>query len=147
MPPKFKYQELVDTPLGPFADDEILSASFPPPEVLPTLEMLTLECAEEATGFDECEYIMPPSSDSLISKHTVFFYGVLKVDSLEWLSEGGRDLLEANVRKRDEELHPHIGTSRLRLERLYDNAKRRGLAISVFIRCEKNLAAEYMTCA
>ena len=147
MPPKFKFQELIDAPLGPFTDEEILSSSFPPPGFLPTLELLTLECAEEPIGFDECEHILAPSEDSLTARHPVFFYGVLKVDSLEWLSEDGRNLLEANLRKRDEELHPRIQTSRLTLERLYGDVRGRGSTISVIIHCEKKLPAEYMTCA
>jgi hypothetical protein len=146
MSPKFKFQQLINEPFGPYPDDEILSPSFPPPGFLPTLEVLALECANEAIGFDECEHILAPSQNSLTARHPVFFYGLLKIESLGWLSENGTDLLEAELRHRDQLLHPHIERSGITLERLYGNFKGRGSTISVYIRCEKKMAAEYMTC-
>lgn len=145
MPPKFNFQDLINKPLGPYSDAEILTKSFPPPGVLPTLELLALECANKPIGFDDCEHILAPSEDSLVSRHPVFFFGVLKVDSLEWLSDDGKNLLEADLRNRDEVLHPHIKKSGLTLERLYGDVSGQGSTVSVFIRCEKTLAAEYMT--
>ncbi|KIL60153.1 hypothetical protein M378DRAFT_26641 [Amanita muscaria Koide BX008] len=115
-----------------------------PPGFVPSLQLLTLECNNTSIGFDESEYVLAPPETSQINKYPVKFYGLLKIESLDWLSDEGKQLLEADYRKRDERLHA-VRKSELTLETLYGDAKGRGSQISVFISAEKTLAAEYMT--
>ncbi|KIL60135.1 hypothetical protein M378DRAFT_14316 [Amanita muscaria Koide BX008] len=127
MPPQFHFRDLVDEPYGPYSED-IFHQYFPVPGFVPSLQLLTLEC----------KYL------HRINKYPVKFYGLLKIESLDWLSDEGKQLLEAEYRKRDERLHA-VRKSELTLETLYGDAKGRGSQISVFISSEKTLAAEYMT--
>ncbi|KAM6501259.1 hypothetical protein JOM56_004273 [Amanita muscaria] len=144
MPPQFHFRDLVDEPYGPYSED-IFHQYFPAPGFVPSLQLLTLECNNTSIGFDESEYVLAPPETSQINKYPVKFYGLLKIESLDWLSDEGKQLLEADYRKRDEQLHA-VRKSEVTLETLYGDAKGRGSQISVFISSEKTLAAEYMTC-
>ena len=149
MPPtgEFKFHELIQKPLGPYSDSAILSSSFPPPGIIPTLECLVLECGpNQDIGLDDTEFLLRPAENSLISKNPVYFYGVLQIESLDWLSPEGKARLEKELQMRDKELHPNITGSGLTLVWLYGDAKGRGSMISVIIRCKKNMFVEYMTC-
>ncbi|KAM6497701.1 hypothetical protein JOM56_005649 [Amanita muscaria] len=143
MPPQFHFRDLIDEPYGPHSED-IFHPYFPAPGFVPSLQLLTLECNNTSIGFDESEYVLAPPETSQINKYPVRFYGLLKIESLDWLSDEGKQLLEADYRKRDERLHA-VRKSELTLETLYGDAKGRGSQISVFISAEKTLAAEYMT--
>jgi len=93
----------------------------------------------------------------------VRFFGVLKVESLGWLSDTGKEYLEAELRERDEEINgiddDEYGIDRdwtasargsrfqsgLTLERLYGSRPGEGSKISVWLCCEKNMAAAFLT--
>ncbi len=146
-PNEFRFRELIDEPLGPYPDSAILSSSFPPPGFLPTLECLTLERGDdEWIGLDDTEFVMPPSETNLVAKIPVYFYGTLKIESLDWLSPEGLTRLENELRIRDQELHPRLHKSQLTLQNVYGNAKGRGSMISVIVQCKKSMFVEYMTC-
>jgi hypothetical protein len=117
MPPnEFKFRELIDEPLGPYPDSAILSSSFPPPGFLPTLECLTFERDDKWIGLDDTELVMPPPESNLVAKIPVYFYGTLKIESLDWLSPEGLTRLENELRIRDQKLHPHLHESQLTLQ-------------------------------
>jgi hypothetical protein len=143
---EFRFRELIEKPLGPHFDSVILSPSFPQLGALPTLEYLTIECNKQFIGLDDTEFIVAPPETNLVSRKPVYFYGVLKIESLNWLSEEGLSSLEAELRLRDEELHPHLRGSMLTLKNVYGDAKGRGSMISVILKCRKSMYVEYMTC-
>ena len=143
---EFRFRELIEKPLGPHLDSIILSSSFPQLGFLPTLGGLTIECDKKFIGLDDTEFIVAPPETSLVSRKPVYFYGVLKIESLNWLSEDGLSSLEAELRHRDEELHPQLHTSMLTLKTVYGDAKGRGSMISVILKCKKSMYVEYMTC-
>ena len=143
---EFRFHELIEEPLGPHPDSVILSPTFPQYGVVQTLEYLTLECNKQFIGLDDTEFVVAPPETSLVSRKPVYFYGVLKIESLDWLSEEGLATLESELRHRDEELHPHLRASMLTLKAVYGDAKGRGSMISVVVKCKKSMYVEYMTC-
>lgn len=143
---EFRFRELIEKPLGPHFDSVILSPSFPQLGALPTLERLTIQCDKQFIGLDDTEFIVAPPETNIVSRKPVYFYGVLKIESLNWLSEDGRSSLEDELRLRDKELHPHLRGSKLSLKTVYGDAKGRGSMISVILKCRKSMYVEYMTC-
>ncbi|KAF8641109.1 hypothetical protein AX17_000752 [Amanita inopinata Kibby_2008] len=146
MAAQFQFRELVDEPFGPYRDEEILNKSFPPRHFVPTLETLMLECGDTPIGFDDSEFILPPPEHSWIAQNPVQFSGILRIESLDWLSPGGKQRLEAELRERDIELHRHLTTSPLSLAGVYGNGKAtKHSTIRVIINCVKCMFVEYMT--
>lgn len=96
--------------------------------------------------FDETEYIVTPPPDSCIAKHPVFFSGVLRIESLDWLSEQGLRYLEADFKNYDSKIHLEHNQSGLTLKSLYGSRPGEGLRIKVEVVYEKVLLAAYLTC-
>ncbi|KAJ7204295.1 hypothetical protein C8J57DRAFT_1100827, partial [Mycena rebaudengoi] len=83
----------------------------------------------------------------------VFFYGVLVVERLDWLSEQGRLFLETDLNVRDGSGRKSVKSKKaptprgLTLEGLYgDRVIGKGFAIKVWLRFEKSMAATFMSC-
>jgi len=97
--------------------------------------------------FDESEYIVTPPPDSSVAKNPVFFSGVLRIESLDWLSEQGLHYLETDLKNYDSKIHLEHNQSGLTLKSLYGSAPGwQGLRIKVEVVYEKVLLAAYLTC-
>lgn len=101
-------------------------------------------------SFDSSERYLTSAKDSA----PVFFFGVLIIDKLEWLSGGGRDVLQKELKKRDKTLSTHRSSQNsqkaseprnLTLAGLYDKGPHKGFKLSVCIFCEKHSPAMFMT--
>ncbi|KAJ7085726.1 hypothetical protein B0H15DRAFT_366086 [Mycena belliarum] len=151
MPPP-TLRELLKEPFGPYPDYAILDSSYKPQgKKLPQLERLRLRQDNQFIGFDSCErYLIPPDKEP----STVFFLGVLVIQKLEWLSPAGKDLLTKELNIRDSKLSVRRSSQNSRkstqlrelsLESLYGHTPGEGFRIKVWIRCEKDKSAMYMT--
>lgn len=99
-------------------------------------------------SLDVCErYVEPPEKAS----SPVFFFGVLVIEKLVFLSDKGKRLLKAELNDRDAKAGRSSQNSRksqlrqLTLEGLYGQTPGEGSKIKVWIRCEKESGAMYMT--
>jgi hypothetical protein len=93
---------------------------------------------------DDTEFILPPQPDNprqrVMSSGEVWVYGVVKVESVQWLSEKGAKLLEREIRKKDDEGRPASNyRSRLRLGELFAMLEAAGYAQrpSIVVRFKK----------
>lgn len=85
----------------------------------------------------------PPDSVPHPAKSVIQWYGVLTVDKLNWLSDQGRAWLEADLQKRDIDLHINKASSGLTLDTLYGSKKDEGLKIRVYLQGEKYASITY----
>ena len=97
-------------------------------------------------SFDETEYIVTPPPNSIVAKHPVLFAGVLRIESLDWLSEQGLRCLETDFKNYDSKIHLEHNRSRMTLKRLYGSPLDKRLWIKVKVVYEKVLFAAYLTC-
>ena len=93
--------------------------------------------------FDETEYIITPPPDSSVAKYPVFFSGVLRIESLGWLTEQGLHYLETDLKNYDRKIHMEHSQTGLTLKSLYGSIRRR---IKVEVVYEKVMLAAYLTC-
>ncbi|KAJ7685539.1 hypothetical protein DFH06DRAFT_1313832 [Mycena polygramma] len=146
-PPSFK--DLIKEPFGPYPDSLILRT--PPGKKLLQLRRLRIQQNNKFIGLDACErYLDPPAKAS----SPVFFFGVLVIDQLSWLSEAGNAFLKDDLNKRDENWTGQRASQnsrkstqprQLKLEALYGQMPGNGFKIKVWIRCEKESAAMFLT--
>ncbi|KAJ7940259.1 hypothetical protein B0H13DRAFT_1937271 [Mycena leptocephala] len=149
-PPPIK--ELIKEPFGPYPDYAILNPSWIPTGTkLPQLRCLRLRQDGQFIGLDTCErYLEPPAKPS----SPVSFFGVLIIEKLEWLSEAGKTFLKRDLNERDEtwlgkrmsqnSLKSHQ-PRRLTLEGLYSQPPAGGFRIKVWVLCEKETPAMFLT--
>ncbi|KAJ7112436.1 hypothetical protein C8R43DRAFT_152254 [Mycena crocata] len=146
MAPNMK--ELLQEPFGPYPDSVMLDSRYQPKGTnLPQLRRLKLLREGKVIGLDESErYLDPPPTAS----RPVVFLGVLIIEDLKWLSSTGRALLESDLNERDATWPG---------QRFTDNSKkttkgreltlgvtyRKGLKITVWVRCEKETPAMFRT--
>ncbi|KAJ7172119.1 hypothetical protein C8R46DRAFT_1084870 [Mycena filopes] len=141
-------KQLLAKPFGPYEDSQILSSSWVPKgKNLPQLSRVQLRQNDKSIiGLDLSErYLDAPETPS----GPVFFFGILVIDKLEWLSEVGRAVLQKELNER-EVLTGHRSSqnsqraiqAQLSLNGLYEG---NGFKISVTIYCQKDSAAMYMT--
>ena len=98
------------------------------------------------TSFDESEYIGTPPPNHRIIRHPVLFYGVLEIESLDWLSPQGTKWLEYDLRRRESMgAEVNHGFHALRLTRLYGDGKKGQFRIRVWIQGEKNMQARFLS--
>ena len=97
-------------------------------------------------SFDETEYIVTPPPDSIVAKHPVYFSGVVRIESLDWLSEQGLRCLETDFENHDTKIHLEYNRSGMTLKRLYGSPLDKRLWIKVKVVYEKVLFAAYLTC-
>jgi len=98
------------------------------------------------TSFDESEYVGTPLSGHRITHHPVLFYGVLEIESLDWLSPQGMKWLEYDLRRRESmDAEVNHGVHGLHLTKLYGDGKRGQFRIRVWIQGEKNLPARFLS--
>lgn len=93
------------------------------------------------------EYVLPPAEEP----EKVKFVGKLVIESLNWLSEGGKALLQQALRTWDEKTNfKTAGSSHrfsgLTLDTLYGSRPGEGTQLTVYLVCEKNLSTTFMTC-
>lgn len=93
---------------------------------------------------DESEFIISAPENSRVAHNPVYFFGKLKVDSLEWLTPEGKKWLEVDLRRRDEDLHLHGEASGLTLARLYGTLKNEGSRITIWIGCQKSMFVRFL---
>ncbi|KAJ6490487.1 hypothetical protein DFH09DRAFT_1208675 [Mycena vulgaris] len=145
-------KELIKEPFGPYPDYVVLNPNHNPQGTkLARLERLRLQQDGRFIGLDNCErYLAAPDKAS----SAVFFFGVLLIEKLDWLSQAGRILLEKELNKRDVELSGHRSSQNSRkttqvrhltLGGLYGQVPGQGSRIKVWIQCVKESAAMYMT--
>lgn len=96
-------------------------------------------------SFDETELLKEAPSTSKIVINQVRVIGVLEIERLDWLSETGREWLEADVRTRDDEKSFATKPSQLTLDAIYGDGVNSGSKISVWLKFDKILSAAYMT--
>lgn len=97
--------------------------------------------------FDETEFVTPPPESSIGKQHPVFFCGILRIESLDWLSEQGLRYLEADLRNYDSKIHLEHNQSGLTLKNLYGHSPfGERLYIKVEVVYEKFMLAAYLTC-
>ncbi|KAJ7766861.1 hypothetical protein B0H16DRAFT_1687045 [Mycena metata] len=142
---------ILAAPFGPYKDSDILNPSWVPKgKKLAQLSRLRLLQDEKITGFDSSERYLTSAKDSA----PVFFFGVLIIDKLEWLSGDGRAVLQKELKKRDKTLSTHRSSQNsqkaseprnLTLTGLYDKGPHQGFKLSVCIFCEKHSPAMFMT--
>lgn len=97
--------------------------------------------------FDETEVLIRAGHDSRTAQYPVHVFGDLTIDSLNWLSDQGKDLLQKELRRRDKEQHLAMNfVSGLTLETLYGNSRDEGSRITVRVKIDKNMNAEFLTC-
>ena len=82
----------------------------------------------------------------MVVKHPVFFSGVLRIESLDWLSEEGLRCLETDFKDYDSTIHPGDNRRGLTLQRVYGSPPDKRLWINVEVVYEKALFAAYLTC-
>ncbi|KAF8898756.1 hypothetical protein BD779DRAFT_1666546 [Infundibulicybe gibba] len=146
MPPKLKLEKLLKEPFGPYSDVELLSGVLPSKgRNIGRLRNVWMTCNGRSIGFDESEFIANPPQNSRVAKYSVHFYGILTIETLEWLTQDGYKWLEADLRERDQEARTSTHISGLTLKQLYGFRAGEGTKLSVYIHCEKNLLAEFMT--
>ncbi|KAJ6531297.1 hypothetical protein B0H19DRAFT_1191117 [Mycena capillaripes] len=149
-PPTIK--ELIEEPFGPYPDSVILNPGWVPQGTkLPQLRCLRLCQNEQFIGLDTCErFLVPPKRAS----SPVSFFGVLIIEQLAWLSEAGKTFLKSDLNARDETFpgqrasqNSRKATQRreLTLEGLYGQMPAGGSRIKVWILCEKENRAMFMT--
>ncbi|TFK65997.1 hypothetical protein BDN72DRAFT_844913 [Pluteus cervinus] len=145
MPPAtLNLNVLLSEPFGPYEDGLILSQEYPLRGNPLDLHSFLLEIENQSTGFDETEFLLTPPPNSRVHQHPVYMFGVLKIKSLGWLTECGQLWLERNLRERDQKING-VAQSRLTLRGIYGNRPGEGSHISVWLKCEKLFAANYMT--
>ncbi|KAJ3839841.1 hypothetical protein EV361DRAFT_948591 [Lentinula raphanica] len=136
--------DLIAAPFGPFSDSSLLSEDFPKLIRAPNklqLRNVYMESRGKFTGLDYTEYVAtPPKKTSPVK-----FYGILRIEDLQWLSPEGLELLQDALRERDKQLHRNLKESRLTLQSLYGTMPGTGSKISVWIYCRKNLQASFLT--
>ena len=98
------------------------------------------------TSFDESEYIGTPPPGHRIIRHAVLFYGILEIESLDWLSPQGTKWLDYDLRKRASMgAEVNHGAHGFRLTGLYGDGKRGKFRIRVWIQGEKNMQARFLS--
>ncbi|KAJ7137712.1 hypothetical protein C8R44DRAFT_335511 [Mycena epipterygia] len=140
---------LLEEPFGPYQDSDILDPAYHPKgKQLPQLRRLRLRQDDQSIGLDICErHVEPPEKAS----SPVFFFGILIIEKLVYLSDKGKRLLKAELNDRDAKAGRASQNSRklqlrqLTLEGLYGQTPGGGSKIKVWIRCEKESGAMYMT--
>lgn len=95
-------------------------------------------------SFDNTEFIVTPPPNSIVTKHPVFFSGVLRIESLDWLSEQGLRCLETDFKDYDN--NREDDRTGLTLQRLYGFTLDKRFCIKVRVVYEKVLFAAYLTC-
>jgi hypothetical protein len=98
-------------------------------------------------SFDKTEFIGKPPEGSIGARNEkVVFFGILTIDSLEWLSERGFEYLQQDLREYDETKHLQHNQSGLTLQTLYGDKTWKGSRLRVMIACDKTLLAHFLTC-
>jgi len=99
-----------------------------------------------STSLDDTEFIGQAPANSLAARGgKAVFFGVLEIESLEWLSEQGFEYLEKDLQERDEKAHMSHSKSGLTLRTLYGHRKDEGSHIKVRICCDKSMTAHFLT--
>ncbi|THU92103.1 hypothetical protein K435DRAFT_216770 [Dendrothele bispora CBS 962.96] len=145
MPKSLNLRQLISQPLGPYPESLILSESFPRKGsgFVPRLSSVYIDANKRASGLDYTEFVgVAPGG----LPH-VRFFGILEIENLSWLSDTGRECLQTELRERDGKLNRLDESSRsgLTLERLYGSRPGEGSKICVWLCCEKNVAAAFLT--
>ncbi|KAJ7481223.1 hypothetical protein B0H11DRAFT_1237172 [Mycena galericulata] len=149
-PPTIK--ELIDEPFGPYPDYVILDPGYRPKGAkLPQLRRLRLSQDGQSIGLDTSErYLSSPKKAS----SPVLFFGVLVIEKLTWLSEAGKQFLTCDLNERDgnwtgqrssQNSRKSTQFRNLTLPGLYGQKPSEGFKIKVWIRCEKEVPAMFMT--
>ncbi|KAI6168878.1 hypothetical protein EDD17DRAFT_1465130 [Pisolithus thermaeus] len=117
-------QELLQQPLGPYHDKDVLNeACRPPGQPKLFLYSFVLEHNGRVTGLDQSETPL----DGQVEDHRKFrFRGTLKIGDPDWLSDWGVKLVEAELDLRWSECTLREGGRRgppLTLKELYDNGQ------------------------
>ncbi|KAJ7723947.1 hypothetical protein DFH07DRAFT_855393 [Mycena maculata] len=147
-------KELVQDAFGPYPDYLILNPGWCPKGTkLPQLRRLILEQDGQWIGLDTSErWVVAPTQTASFSP--VFFYGVLLIEKLAWLSEAGKIFLTEELNERDTNWGQRTTQNSrkssqfrsLKLTGLYPPAPAPGTnKIKVWIRCEKHSPAMFMT--
>ncbi|KAJ7128166.1 hypothetical protein C8R43DRAFT_957648 [Mycena crocata] len=129
-------------PLGPYHEAEILDPFFQSTAArLIPLRRLRLRQDDQLIG---CEHDFDQACVQGLSP--VFFFGVLIIEELAWLSDAGREILTRDMNKKQDE-YSGPGVDLLpnplpTLEALY--SVEAGSKISVWLYCEKATSASYM---
>ncbi|KAF9454571.1 hypothetical protein P691DRAFT_655722 [Macrolepiota fuliginosa MF-IS2] len=140
--------DLLEDPFGPYPDFQILDPEWPRkggPKIRPILRAVHMKCGGDYIGLDDTEFLKSPPSTSRIVKQGVQVFGELSIDKLSWLSPAGREWLQCDLRKRDDDLRTAGKPSRLTLEAIYGDGVNSGSKISVWLKFDMNLTAAYMT--
>ncbi|KDQ26472.1 hypothetical protein PLEOSDRAFT_1113083 [Pleurotus ostreatus PC15] len=140
-----KIHTLIEKPFGPYPQYQILADKWLPSSTkIPTLTDVFLYANDRVIGLDDTEVLYPPpASVPHPAKSDIQWYGVLTVDNLKWLSDQGRAWLEADLQKRDIDLHINKASSGLTLDALYGSKKDEGLKIRVYLQGEKHASITY----
>lgn len=91
------------------------------------------------------EFLQEAPPSSRIVTHQVKVIGVLEIERLDWLSGTGREWLESDLRRRDDEKKTAAKPSQLTLEAIYGDGVNSGSKISIWLKFDKILSAAYMT--
>ncbi|GLB36142.1 hypothetical protein LshimejAT787_0304300 [Lyophyllum shimeji] len=133
--------KLLKDPFGPYPEEDILSDDV---RRLP-LKSFYMESGGAPIGFDETEFVTTPPSTSRIALEPTEFYGLLKIESLNWLSPQGKEWLQLDLQERDLELNPQRTASRLTLSSIYGERRNEGSRLLVQIYGVKAQSARFMT--
>src|SRR5262249_39571155 len=101
---------------------------------------LHFEGSNRTIGLDDTEW---PRS----RQPAVHFFGIVKIDKLEWLSEQGLEYLQADLTRRDLQLSGKAPSRPVQLTSLYQSHPTFGEGsngLSVWVRGKKTVSANFM---
>ncbi|KAJ7574404.1 hypothetical protein C8J56DRAFT_979544 [Mycena floridula] len=132
--------ELFKDPFGPYPEENIL-ASWPVKRALKMTEV-HMEWEDEVTGLDETELIAAPSE----KRPPIYFFGVVEIEKLSWLSVEGKAWLQQDLRTRDMEINDRT-SSGLTLDAFHATSANKDLKpppILVRLRCLRQNAVTFL---
>ncbi|KAG6813797.1 hypothetical protein H0H92_007209 [Tricholoma furcatifolium] len=128
-------RQILQDPFGPYPEDFI---SLEWKEIV-SLHSLHMECGAFPIGFDETEFVTNAPETSRIAQSVTKFYGLLKLDRLDRLSQRGRKYLQRELERRYAELSDRK-PSDLQLKKVLH-----GSPLNIWIQCIKTTNALFLT--
>ena len=131
-------QILLKEPFGPYPDELILQ-NHDTHTLQLTSVRLQFEGGKGAIGLDDTEWPTKPIP-------IVYFFGIIEIDKLNWLSEQGLGYLQTDLIQRDLEMSGKVASRPLQLASLYPmfNGKLSNLRMRVWVRGKKAVSANFM---
>ncbi|KNZ73443.1 hypothetical protein J132_03967 [Termitomyces sp. J132] len=130
----YKY---LQEPFGPYPENVILSSHC---KKRLNLKSLRMECGASPIGLDETEFIAAAPKSSRIVRGITKFYGIIELDSLEWLSPRGEDYLQRELHRRLVDLDRDRRSKGFTLNDLY-----RVSGIRMWIQCNKRMHTRFLS--